>query len=195
MLMPSQGAHCRDHVVSTTSGTDVSRTPLDLTPNTLGFPHGSVGKESACNEGDPGSIPGLGRSPGEGNGNPLQYSCLENPTYRGGTWLSTVHGVARVGHDLVTRERDPGIRGCKKEGPSTLDSEGGQGPWTLKVPRAPTMGLQRELAPSCRTSMTMETAEALLSSVATTSHVQLLGSWSVASATEEPNCYNFISIH
>ena len=44
-----------------------------------GFPHSSVGKESACNTGDPGSIPGLGRSPGEGNGNSLQYSCLENP--------------------------------------------------------------------------------------------------------------------
>ena len=45
----------------------------------MGFPSGSVGKESACNEGDPGSIPGLGRYPGEGNGNPLQYYCLENP--------------------------------------------------------------------------------------------------------------------
>ena len=45
----------------------------------LGFPGGSDGKASACNAGDLGSIPGLGRSPGEGNGNPLQYSCLENP--------------------------------------------------------------------------------------------------------------------
>ena len=43
-----------------------------------GFPGGSDGKAFACNEGDPGSIPGLGRSPGEGNGNPLQHSCLEN---------------------------------------------------------------------------------------------------------------------
>ena len=42
-----------------------------------GLPHSSVGKESTCNVGDPGSIPGLGRSPGEGNGNPLHYSCLE----------------------------------------------------------------------------------------------------------------------
>ena len=63
---------------------------------------GSVGKESACNAGDPGSIPGLGRSPGEGNGNPLQYSCLENPMDRG-AWRTTVHGVARVGHDLATK--------------------------------------------------------------------------------------------
>ena len=51
-------------------------------------------KESACNAGDPGSLLGLGRSPGEGNGNPLQYSCLENPMDRG-TWWATVHGVAK----------------------------------------------------------------------------------------------------
>ena len=50
----------------------------------------------------PGSIPGSGRSLGEGNGNPLQYSCLENSMDRG-TWLATVHGVARVGHDLVAK--------------------------------------------------------------------------------------------
>ena len=48
-----------------------------------GFPGGSDGKASACNVGDPGSIPGLGRSPEEGNGSPLQYSCLENPMDRG----------------------------------------------------------------------------------------------------------------
>ena len=58
------------------------------------FPGGSDGKVSACNAGDPGLIPGLGRSPGEGNGNPLQYSCLENPT-DGGAWKATVHGVAK----------------------------------------------------------------------------------------------------
>ena len=46
----------------------------------MGFPYSSIGKESSCNAGDLGSIPGLGRSPGEGNGNPLQNSCLENPT-------------------------------------------------------------------------------------------------------------------
>jgi len=60
----------------------------------LGFPGGSDGKDSACNSGDPGLIPGLGRSPGEGNGNPLQYSCLENSMDRG-TWRATVHGVAK----------------------------------------------------------------------------------------------------
>ena len=58
----------------------------------LGFPGGSDSKESACNAGDLGSIPGLGRSPGEGNGNPLWYSCLEN-SIEGGAWLATVHGV------------------------------------------------------------------------------------------------------
>ena len=67
-----------------------------------GFPDSSAGKESACSAGDPSSIPGSGRSPGEGNGNPLQYSCLENPMDRG-AWRATVHGVARVGHDLVTK--------------------------------------------------------------------------------------------
>ena len=49
----------------------------------MGFPHSLVGKESACNAGDLGLIPGSGRSPGEGNGKPLQYSCLENPMDRG----------------------------------------------------------------------------------------------------------------
>ena len=52
------------------------------------FPGGSDGKASAYNEGDPGSIPGLGRSPREGNGNPLQYSCLENPMDRGAWWAT-----------------------------------------------------------------------------------------------------------
>ena len=58
---------------------------LVLFPASLGFPGGSDGKESACKAGNPGLIPGLGRSPGEGNGNPAQYSCLENPM-DGGAW-------------------------------------------------------------------------------------------------------------
>ena len=66
-----------------------------------GFP-GALGKESAWNAGDPGSIPALRRSPGERNGNPLQYSCMENPMDRG-AWQATVHGVARVGYDLVSK--------------------------------------------------------------------------------------------
>ena len=60
----------------------------------FGFPGGSEVKASASNAGDLGSIPGSGRLPGEGNGNPLQYSCLENLTDRG-TWGVTVHGVAK----------------------------------------------------------------------------------------------------
>ena len=59
-----------------------------------GFPGGSEVKASACNAGDVGLIPGSGRSPGEGNGNPLQYSCLENPM-DGGAWWAAVHGVAK----------------------------------------------------------------------------------------------------
>ena len=57
-----------------------------------GFPGGSDGKEPACNRGDLGLIPGLGRYPGEGNGHPLQYSVLENSMDRGG-WQTTAHGV------------------------------------------------------------------------------------------------------
>ena len=60
---------------------------------------GSDGKESACNAGDPGFIPGLGRSPGEGNNNPLQYSCLENPMDRG-AWWAIVHRVAKSQRQL-----------------------------------------------------------------------------------------------
>ena len=63
----------------------------------MGFPGGSDSKEFAANSGDArdkSSIPGSGRSPGEGNGNPLQYSCLKNPMARG-AWWATVHGVAK----------------------------------------------------------------------------------------------------
>ena len=67
------------------------------------FPDSSSSKDSACSAGDPDSIPGLGRSPGEGNGNPLQYSCLGNLMNRRAR-RATVHGVARVGHDLVTKQ-------------------------------------------------------------------------------------------
>ena len=60
----------------------------------MGFPGGSDGKESPCSAGDPGSIPGSGRSPGERKDYPLQYSCLKNPMDRG-AWQATVHGVAK----------------------------------------------------------------------------------------------------
>ena len=69
-----------------------------------GFPGGSVVKNLPASAGNTGSITGSGRFTGEGNGNPLQYSCLRNPMDRG-TWWSTAHGVARVGHDLVTKQQ------------------------------------------------------------------------------------------
>ena len=68
----------------------------------------SDGEESACSAGDAGLIPGSGRSPGGGRGNPLQHSCLENPTDRG-AWRATVHGVSRVGHNLMTEQQQQRI--------------------------------------------------------------------------------------
>ena len=70
------------------SASDMASSPFE------GFASGSDDKESAFNAGDSGSIPGSGGSPGEGNGNPLQYSCLENPMERR-TWRATVHGVTK----------------------------------------------------------------------------------------------------
>ena len=75
-------------------GRDVCIITADLHCCMAETPGGSEVKESACNAGDLGSILGSGRSPGEGNGNPLQYSCLENPM-DGGAWWATVHGVAK----------------------------------------------------------------------------------------------------
>ena len=94
-------------------------------------PGGSDGKASACNVGDPSSIPGSGRSPGEGNDNPLQSSCLENPM-DGGAWWATVHGVTKKRSDMpewlhfyfhpflqlwsligLTQELNPGLLHCK----------------------------------------------------------------------------------
>ena len=66
------------------------KVPWSFVP--MGFPGGLDGKESACKMGDLGSVPELGRFPGEGNGHPLQCSCLEDPMDRG-TWWATVHGV------------------------------------------------------------------------------------------------------
>ena len=70
----------------------------------VGLPWWLSGKESTCNAGDIGLIPGSGRSPGEGNGNPLLYSCLGNPMNRG-AWWAIVHGVARVEHNLATKQQ------------------------------------------------------------------------------------------
>ena len=71
-------------------------------------PGGSVGKESTCDAEDAGLIYGMERSPGIGNSNPLQYSCLGNPMDRG-PWWATVLGVTRVGHDLATKPPLPPI--------------------------------------------------------------------------------------
>ena len=76
---------------------------LHIVMMALGFPGGSSNKESDCNAGDLGSIPGLGRSPGGGHGNPLQCSGLENPMDRGG-WRTMVHGVTRVRHDWAAEK-------------------------------------------------------------------------------------------
>ena len=74
----------KDILIATTIHLSISRLPK-------GFPGGSVVKHPPANAGDMGSIPGYGRSPGEGNGHPLQYSSLENP----GSWWATVHGVSK----------------------------------------------------------------------------------------------------
>ena len=74
---------------------------ISLLIPTRGFPGGSEGKESACNVGHPSMIPGSGRSPGEGNGNPLQYSCLENSWTEEPGGLQPM-GLQRVGHNWAT---------------------------------------------------------------------------------------------
>ena len=71
-----------------------------------GFPGDSEGKESTYSAGNPGSIPGLGRFPGEGNGNPFQFSCLENPMNTGAC-QATAHGLQRVGHGSATKQQQP----------------------------------------------------------------------------------------
>ena len=95
---PGLQPQSRDHTTSKGQEPVVLTTPFYIFINLYiyawGFPNGSVGKESTCNAGDVGSIPGLGRSPGEGHGNPLQYSCLENPVYKG-AWRATVQRVSK----------------------------------------------------------------------------------------------------
>ena len=93
-----------------------------------GFPGGLDGKESAFNAGDPGSGPGLGRSPGEGNGNPLQYSCLENSMDRRG-WQATVHGVTKSQTQLSDKHFDftTLLNGEKVHNQKSLPQEEGKG--------------------------------------------------------------------
>ena len=78
---------------------------------TTRFSGGSTVKNLPANAGNKGSIPGSGRTPGEGNGNPIQYSCLENPVDRG-AGQAIVHGVTRVRRDLVTK---PPLKGMKED--------------------------------------------------------------------------------
>ena len=75
----------------------------------MGFPAGALVKNPPANAGNIGLIPGSERVPGGGNGNPLQYSCLENPMDRG-VWRAPVHGGHRVGHDWVTKRTCYGSR-------------------------------------------------------------------------------------
>ena len=94
-----------------------------------GFPGGSDGKASACSMGDPGSIPGSGRSPGEGNGNPLQYSCLENSMDGGALW-TTVHGVtkSRTGlSDFTSLHLNPISMSSEEDGKEDLMHRRGHG--------------------------------------------------------------------
>ena len=100
---------------------EIGTTLNQLYFNQKGFPGGSHGKESACNAEDLGSIPGLGRSPGEGNRNPLQYSCLENSMDRG-AWWATVHGLAPLSsnspslHDRLDGELEGMCKGESQGG-------------------------------------------------------------------------------
>ena len=104
------------------------------------FPCSSVNKESACNAGDLDFIPGSGKSPGEGNGYPLQDSCLENPMDRG-AWWATVHGIARLGHNLATKpprpmEKRTGVKNLPANAGGTRDRGSipgvGKNPWRRK---------------------------------------------------------------
>ena len=101
-----------------------------------GFTCSSVNKESACNAGDLGFIPGSGRPPGEGNGYPLQDSCLETPMDRG-AWKAAVHGVARLGHNLATKppppmEKRTGVKNLPANAGGTRDM--GSIPGVGKIP-------------------------------------------------------------
>ena len=95
-------ALCHDSVKAAMDFISTTLTETDKELEELLARSGSDSEVSAHNVGDPGSIPGLERSPGKGNGNPLQYSCLENPI-DGGAWWATLHGMVRVRHDLATK--------------------------------------------------------------------------------------------
>ena len=127
------------------------------------------GKASAYNVGDPGSIPGLGRSPGEANGNPLQYSCLENPMDRGG-WWATVHGIVKsrtrlsnftslLHFEIKCASWEPQSCHCKEMSRRKVESQkgggsGGKATWTRtgdqQLPGGPFRGGHRPPARASR---------------------------------------------
>ena len=101
-LAKDPGDKTKDNLEAAEESKDLTVCPSDVCCSplpTLGSPGGSEGKASACNERDLGSVPGSGRSPGEGTGNPLQYSCLEESLDRG-AWQTT--GLQRVRHNRAT---------------------------------------------------------------------------------------------
>ena len=99
--LPSMGLHRVRHDWSDLAAADINIQIYIYIYIYKGFPGGSDGKESACNVGDLGSIPGWGRSPGGRHGNPLKYSCLENP--HGQRNLEEDMGLQRAGHDWATK--------------------------------------------------------------------------------------------
>ena len=94
MIMNIQRTPCLSPIAAIYTKSHIMDIPILSDLFLLLVTHTSDGKESACNAGGPGSIPGLGKCPGEGNGNPLRYSCLKNSMDRG-AWRATVHGVAK----------------------------------------------------------------------------------------------------
>ena len=111
------GAHWRCGRAALADGAEAPPSPracplhlFHLAFSELGFPGGSARKESNCNEGDLGSIPGWRRSPEKGKGNPLQYSCLGNPI-DWGAWRATVHGVTKNRTRLSTTKQQKQLRG------------------------------------------------------------------------------------
>ena len=106
----------------------------ELISSQRGFPGGSDGKQSACNAGDWGSIPGSGRSPREGNGNPFQYSCLLDR----GAWWATIHGLQRVRHDWAANTSKLTEEGSQPRlSRNSQNCDGGTQSTALVLPRSP----------------------------------------------------------
>ena len=103
---------------------------------------GFSGKESACNAGDQGSVPGSGRSLGEGNGNPLQYSCLEN-SMDGGAWWATVHGAEKSQARLSNFTFTFHFPALEKEIATHSSTLAWRIPWMEEPGRLQSMGSQR----------------------------------------------------